>query len=209
MNEPITARHWLAAAAPKAAPAIATTTVLALARVWNANGAEHSVGNAVLMTALSLGAGTAGAFASNGGNGDSAATALAFTTSGAFALAGVSAYSDGWSLPLLLWAIATTVAYTCAVRYWRADRRETTSYERRTAERREEHAHIERVEAMRAGAHIEARRIELEAVRASADYAEALAQAVVARAQLPGFNPTHMTGTGLPELPGTYRTKED
>lgn len=41
MNEPIVARHWLTIAAPKAAPAVATTTVLALARIWNANGAEH------------------------------------------------------------------------------------------------------------------------------------------------------------------------
>ncbi len=42
MNEPITARHWLATAAPKVAPAVATSTVLILGRIWNANGAEHS-----------------------------------------------------------------------------------------------------------------------------------------------------------------------
>lgn len=208
MNEQHTPRHSLAALAPKAAPALATTTVLALARVWNANGAEHSTGNAVLMTALAIGAGAAGAFATNGGNGDSATAAVAFTASGALALAGVAAYSDGWSLPLLLWAIATTVAYTFAARYWRADRRETTAYERHTTQRREEHAHIERVEAMRAGAHIEANRIQLEAVRASTAYAESLTQAVVARAQLPGFNPTHLTGAGLPQLPVSDTTKE-
>lgn len=53
MNEQIVARHWLALITPKAAPALATSTVLILARIWNANGAEHSIGNAVLMTVLS------------------------------------------------------------------------------------------------------------------------------------------------------------
>jgi hypothetical protein len=42
-NPPIVYRHWLADAAPKAAPVIATSTVLILARLWNAHGAEHSI----------------------------------------------------------------------------------------------------------------------------------------------------------------------
>lgn len=62
MNEPIVARHWLALAAPKVAPALATSTVLILGRIWNANGAEHSVGNAALMVVLAAGAATAGCF---------------------------------------------------------------------------------------------------------------------------------------------------
>ncbi|MGC9541110.1 hypothetical protein [Streptomyces sp. UG1] len=193
MNEPTTARHWLAAAAPKAAPAIATTTVLALARIWNANGAEHSVGNAVLMAALSLGAAAAGVVAGNT-TGDSVLVGTAFAASGALAFAGVAGYADGLPLPLLLWSLATAGAYGLAARYWRTDRRETVAYERQTSERREEYAHIERVETLRATAQIEV-------ARTGAAYAEQLAQALVTRAALPGFDPKALEAAGLPELP--------
>ncbi|WP_435218982.1 hypothetical protein [Streptomyces sp. bgisy034] len=194
MNEQIIARHWLAIIAPKAAPAIATSTVLILARIWNANGAEHSIGNAVLMTALSLGAAAAGACASLGHSGDGVLAGTAFAASGGLALAGVAGYADGLSLPLLLWVLATAIAYGLAARYWRTDRREHVAHERQTSARREEHAHIERVEALRAGAQIEV-------ARTGAAYAEQLAQALVTRAALPGFDPTALERAGLPELP--------
>ncbi len=201
MNEPIVARHWLAIAAPKAAPVVATSTVLILGRIWNANGAEHSTGNAALMVVLATGAAAAGAFASAGRAGDSAIAGTAFATSGALALAGVAGYADGLSLPLLLWAVATTVAYGIAARYWRTDRRETLAHYRHVTERREEHAHLERVEALRAGAQIEV-------AREGAQYAQALAQALTARAALPGFDPAALTQAGLPELPAIDITKE-
>ncbi|MFE6849755.1 hypothetical protein ACFVDH_03045 [Streptomyces sp. NPDC057674] len=199
--EPITTRHWLALAAPKVAPALATSTVLILGRIWNANGAEHSVGNAALMVVLAVGAATAGAFASAGHSGDSVIAGTAFASSGALALAGVAGYADGMSLPLLLWAVATAVAYGLAARYWRTDRRNTIAHDRHTTERREEHAHVERVEALRAGAQIEV-------ARSGAAYAEQLATALITRAALPGFDPAQLTKTGLPELPATDTTKE-
>ncbi|MEU9172598.1 hypothetical protein AB0D34_33245 [Streptomyces sp. NPDC048420] len=197
MNEPIVARHWLAIAAPKAAPALATTTVLALARIWNANGAEHSVGNAVLMGALSLGAAAAGVAAGNH-TGDSVLVGTAFAASGALAFAGVAGYADGMPLPLLLWSLATTGAYALAARYWRTDRRETLAHERDMTDRREERAHIERVETLRATTQVEV-------ARTGAAYAEQLAAALVHRATLPGFDPAALQRTGLPELPTTER----
>ncbi|NUL05345.1 hypothetical protein HRW07_19330 [Streptomyces lunaelactis] len=196
MNEQIIARHWLALIAPKAAPAVATSTVLILARIWNANGAEHSVGNAALMTVLAIGAAAAGAFAAAGRSGDGVLAGTAFAASGGLALAGVAGYADGWSLPLLLWALATAIAYGLAARYWRTDRRDTVAYERHTIERREEYGHIERVEMIRS-------RTQIEVAREGAAYAEALAQALTARAALPGFDPAAITRTGLPELPST------
>ncbi|MEV7322852.1 hypothetical protein [Streptomyces sp. NPDC093970] len=202
MNEPIVARHWLAIAAPKAAPALATTTVLALARIWNANGAEHSVGNAALMTTLSLAAAAAGVCASIGRAGDAVIAGTAFAASGGLALAGVGGYADGLSLPLLLWALTTAVAYGLAARYWRTDRRECIAHERRASGRREEHAHVERVEALRAGAQIEV-------ARTGAAYAEQLAQALITRAALPGFDFTAVEAAGLPELPTVSKSKED
>ncbi|MFE2532605.1 hypothetical protein [Streptomyces sp. NPDC059371] len=193
MNEQIIARHWLAIIAPKAAPAITTSTVLILARIWNANGAEHSIGNAVLMTALSLAAAAAGVCASIGQTGDSVIAGTAFAASGGLALAGVAGYADGLSLPLLLWVLATAMAYGLAARYWRTDRREHLAHERQTSARREEHAHIERVEALRAGAQIEV-------ARTGAAYAEQLAQALITRAVLPGFDPAVLETAGLPQL---------
>ncbi|MFE0251764.1 hypothetical protein [Streptomyces sp. NPDC059010] len=200
MNDATVARHWLAAALPKAAPALATTTVLALARIWNANGAEHSIGNAVLMTALSLSAAAAGVAAGNA-TGDSVLVGTAFAASGALAFAGVAGYSDGLSLPLLLWSLATAGAYGLAARYWRTDRRERTAHDRDMSERREEHAHIERIETLRATT-------EIEVARTGAAYAEQLAQALVTRAALPGFDPTALERAGLPALPAVDTSKE-
>ncbi|MGW7464264.1 hypothetical protein ACWGJT_06035 [Streptomyces xantholiticus] len=202
MNESLVARSSLAHIVPKAAPAVATSTVLILGRIWNANGAEHSVGNAALMVVLATGAAAAGAFASAGRRGDSVIAGTAFAASGGLALAGVAGYADGISLPLLLWALATAVAYGLAARYWRSDRREAAAFERRTIERREDHAHAERVEALRAGAQIEV-------ARESAAYATALAQALTARAALPGFDPVELTRAGLPELPIAIDTTKE
>ncbi|MEV5879191.1 hypothetical protein AB0L75_34215 [Streptomyces sp. NPDC052101] len=201
MNEQTIAPHWLAIIAPKAAPALATSTVLILARIWNANGAEHSIGNAVLMTALSLAAAAAGVCASIGRAGDSVIAGTAFAASGGLALAGVAGYADGLSLPLLLWVLATAIAYGLAARYWRTDRRERIAHDRHTSARREEHAHIERVEALRAGAQIEV-------ARTGAAYAEQLAQALITRAALPGFDFKALEAAGLPELPSTSTSKE-
>ncbi|MFF1679097.1 hypothetical protein ACFVYG_24040 [Streptomyces sp. NPDC058256] len=194
MNEQIVARHWLAHIAPKAAPALATSTVLILARIWNANGAEHSVGNAVLMTALSLAAAAAGACASVGRAGDPVIAGTAFAASSALAFAGVAGYADGLPLPLLLWSVATAGAYGLAARYWRRDRRDRVAFERHVSDRREERAHIERVETIRGTTQVEV-------ARTGAAYAESLAQALTARAMLPGFDPGALESAGLPELP--------
>ncbi|MEU8867115.1 hypothetical protein [Streptomyces umbrinus] len=198
MNEQIVARHWLALITPKAAPAIATSTVLILARIWNANGAEDSLGNAVLMTALSLAAAAAGACASVGRAGDPVIAGTAFAASGGLALAGVGGYADGLSLPLLLWVLATAVAYGLAARYWRQDRRTRVSYERHVSDRREERAHIERVETIRGTTQVEV-------ARTGAAYAEQLAAALITRAALPGFDPQALETAGLPELPTRNR----
>ncbi|MCZ4125781.1 hypothetical protein [Streptomyces sp. H39-S7] len=194
MKEQTTARHWLTAAVPKAAPALATSTVLILARIWNANGAQHSTGDAWLMAVLAAGAAIAGSSSAAGFNGDGTATAMAFTAAGTLAFAGVAAYADGLPLPLLLWAIATVLAYTLAARYWRIDRREALTYDRRTVERHEDHRHIETVEVIRA-------RAQVESAQAGGAYATALAAALTARAALPGFDPAALAASGLPELP--------
>jgi hypothetical protein len=150
------------------------------------------------MTALSLAAAAAGACASIGRAGDPVIAGTAFAASGGLALAGVAGYADGMSLPLLLWVLATAVAYGLAARHWRQDRRTALSYERHVSERREEHAHIERVETIRGTTQIEV-------ARTGVAYAESLAQALTARAMLPGFDPAALESAGLPELPTAER----
>lgn len=85
-------------------------------------------------------------------------------------------------------------AYTLAARYWRTDRREHLTHQRDTTERREEYAHVERVETLRSTTQIEV-------ARSGAAYAEALAQALVTRATLPDFDPRALESAGLPALP--------
>lgn len=193
---PVVARHSLADLAPKTAPVLATSTVLALARIWNANGAEHSMGDASVMGALAVGAAWVGNKLATGANGDATAASVGFTAAGTLATAGVAAYSDGLPLPLLLWAVATVLAYVVAARIWRADRRDQIAYERATEARRETQRHTETVEVIRA-------RAAVETAREGAAYANALAAAITARAGLPGFDPTALAGAGLPELPAS------
>ncbi|WP_327291475.1 hypothetical protein [Streptomyces sp. NBC_01198] len=195
-NPPIVHCHWLADTAPKAAPVIATSTVLILARLWNANGAEHSIGDATIMGVLAVGAAFAGNALARGENGEPVAAAVGFTAAGSFALAGVAAYTDALPLPLLLWSVATVLAYVLAHRHWRTDHREATAYEHATTDRRETQRHIETVEVIRA-------RAQVETAREGAAYANALAAAITARAGLPGFDPTALAGSGLPELPAS------
>ncbi|NGO76775.1 hypothetical protein G6045_14025 [Streptomyces sp. YC504] len=200
-TEPIVARHWLALAAPKAAPALATSTVLILARIWNANGAEHSVGGAMLMGTLAAASAAAGIYCGDR-LGDTTVTVTAFTASAALTLAAVAAYSDGLSLPLLLWAIATLIGYGLAARLWRKDRREQVHFERERSERQEEHDHVERVTAIEAGSRIEV-------ARAGAAYAEQLATALIHRAGQPAFDPAALAEAGLPQLPALDTFKEN
>lgn len=190
------ARHWLADVAPKAAPALATTTVLA--RIWNANGAQHSIGDVAVVGVLAAGAAFAGNALAAGENGEGTAAAVGFTAAGTLAFAGVAAYSDGLPLPLLLWSVATVLSYVLAFRHWRTDKRETTAYERTTVDRRETQRHVETVEVIRA-------RAQVEAAQAGGTYATALAAALTARAALPGFDPATLTAAGLPELPSVQQ----
>jgi hypothetical protein len=192
-NPPITYRHWLADAAPKAAPVIATSTVLILARLWNAHGAEHSIGDAAVMGALATGAAFAGSKLATGEHGDATAASIGFTAAGTLALAGVSAYADGLPLPLLLWSVATVLAYVLTFRTSRAERREQLAHDRATQARRETQRHVETIEVIRA-------RAQVEAAQAGGTYATALAAALTARAAMPGYDPAAIDAAGLPEL---------
>lgn len=138
-------RHWT----PRVAPAITTTTVLIAARAWNADGAEHSIGAAILMGSLAVGSAGFGIASAGGENSNPTITALSFAGAGAFATAGVAAYSDGLPLPILLWLLATIAVYAVCSRYWREDLRAELDHQRAMEKTREDHRHGLQVEALR------------------------------------------------------------
>jgi hypothetical protein len=173
----------------KTAPMAATTTVLVLARLWNASGAEHSTGAAFLMGALAVGTAAAGVVVTNGHHGDPTSSALAFTGAGAFALAGVCAYTDELPLPLLLWAVATVLAYILGFRVWREDRRADEAHARGMEELREKHVHREAVASIEARAAVDSRYVELQIAQENTQAVSAYVDAITARAALPGFDP--------------------
>jgi hypothetical protein len=172
----------------KTAPMAATTTVLVLARLWNAGGAEHSQGAAFLMGALAVGTAAAGVVVTNGHHGDATSSAIAFTGAGTFALAGVAAYTDGLPLPLLLWAVATVLSYILGFRVWREDRRAGEDHARSMQTLRETHTHRETVASIEARAAVDARYVELQIAQENTVAASALADAITARSALPGFD---------------------
>lgn len=92
------------------------------------------------------------------------------------------------------------LAYALAARHWRTEKRDRVAHERRIGDRREQHAHAERVEFIRATARVETARVQIDGARESTAYADALAQALTARAALPGYDPAAITGTGLSQL---------
>ncbi|MFG2820245.1 hypothetical protein ACGFX4_12540 [Kitasatospora sp. NPDC048365] len=204
MPEPRTTGTWLRDHGPRIAPGLTTTTVLILARVWNANGAEHSIGNAILMGALSLGSAAAGYVSANGRHGHEIITATAFTGSGALALAGVAAYSDGLPLPLLLWVLATAAVYALAARHWREDKRDALAHDRTYALRSLERGTDLQIAAVDAQARIEV-------AREATAYATQLTAAILERHAIsPGTIDTGQilasAGVPLPQLAPTVDT---
>lgn len=178
---PAVARIRVGAAFTRALPAISTTSVLILGRYWHAHGAAHSIGDAILAGALTVGC-AVGAAVSD----DPTTTALALGLAGGCAAAGVMAYSGEMALPLLVWTLATTAAYALARRTWRAERHGEIEHDRRMEADRARYDHELQVEAVRAHA------LELQAqytVTAEAYRARALAAVIGARTAIPAADP--------------------
>lgn len=151
--------------APRAVPALTTTTVLIAARWWNTQGAEGSWETVALMGAFA-----AGGFGVGVAGDDKTFSAVGFSVAGAAATAGAAAYSDGLALPILLWLLATVLVYAVTARRWRTERRETLVFDRDSVVRREMFAHAETVEAIRARAAVETAAAQAYAVELAAAY---------------------------------------
>lgn len=130
----------------RALPAAATTGVLVLGRYWHLHGAAHSVGDAVLLGSLAVGSAVCSVMVGDG-RGRTSATALG--VAGGLAAAAIAGYAASVALPLVVWAVATTAAYSLARRHWRADDRAERAHRRQVEMQRSEHDHQLQIEALR------------------------------------------------------------
>lgn len=137
--------------AERVGPVLAPTALLLAARWWHAQGAAHSIGDAVvsgLLTAGAMGVGTVSAL--NAEAGLSRGAAIGFGLAGTFAAAGITAYAGGLALPVLLWTVASGLALKLAGLARAAEaRRKALAIEREAERVREE----ERREIERKAAH--------------------------------------------------------
>jgi hypothetical protein len=115
------------------APLTLSTPALLLGRIWHLHGAAHSIGDATLMGALSLGTAVAGCAASSAG---AVVTGTVLGLAGGLAASAVAGYATSVWPGLVLWALGTVAGYAVAWRGWRAEARRDAerAHERETRE---------------------------------------------------------------------------
>jgi hypothetical protein len=102
------------------APLALSTPAFALGRIWHMHGAAHSIGDAALMGALSLGTAVVGCACSAG----AVVTGTALGLAGGLAASAVAGYAASVWPGLVLWALGTVAGYAVAWRGWRAEARQ-------------------------------------------------------------------------------------
>ncbi|MFI9332950.1 hypothetical protein ACIGZJ_36120 [Kitasatospora sp. NPDC052868] len=177
-------------------PALTTTTALILARVWNAQGAAGSWGDAALMIALASGATLYGIVSASKTHGDPILTAAAFGAGGSFALLGVAAYTESPALALIMWLVATAMVYALSARHWRA-----------AAERAEQRYHELQMAQVHRFADVQVAQIQGNAQAQALAYGLMLAQAIEDRRAVDPatFQASLLIGAGLPQLAAAER----
>ncbi|WP_431684145.1 hypothetical protein [Kitasatospora sp. KL5] len=172
-------------------PVTTTTTALILARVWNAQGAAGSWGDAALMIALAAGATFHGVVSAAKQHGHEVITAVAFAAAGALALIGVAAYTASLALALILWLVATALVYSVSARHWRAAR-----------EKAEERYHELQMAQVHRIADVQVAQIQGTTQAQALAYGLLLAQAIEQRQQVDPatFQPALLGVHALPQL---------
>jgi hypothetical protein len=131
MPKPTTPMEFLREHSDYVGTTVAAGTLLALGRIWNAQGAEHSVGAAALMLAF----GGASAFFATRTSDD---TTNAVFAGGAltFGALSVAVYSDPITPALIIWAVAVIASCILIARSRKADRRIETAHQHHMEARR-------------------------------------------------------------------------
>ncbi|MET8861105.1 hypothetical protein [Streptomyces sp. NPDC004579] len=107
---------------------VAASTLLALARIWNAQGAEHDAGAAALM--LAFGA-ASGYFAAK--SEEETARAVFSSMALTFGALSVGVYSDPIAPALIIWIVAVIASSVLIARSRRDDRRVATAHAKEMA----------------------------------------------------------------------------
>lgn len=102
------------------APLALSTPVLVLGRIWHLHGAAHSIGDATLMGALSIGTAVVGCATTTA---SAVVTGTVLGLAGGLAAAAVAGYAASIWPGLVLWALGTVAGYAVAWRGWRAEAR--------------------------------------------------------------------------------------
>jgi hypothetical protein len=102
------------------APLALSTPALALGRIWHLHGAAHSIGDAGLMGALSLGTAVAGCVTTTA---SAVVTGTVLGLAGGLAASAVAGYAASIWPGLVLWALGTVAGYAVAWHGWRAEAR--------------------------------------------------------------------------------------
>jgi len=180
-------------------PALSTTTALILARVWNAQGAASSVGDAALMIALAAGATLHGTISATKVHGGHVLTAVEFAAAGSFALIAPAAYTTSTALALILWLVATGLVYGMSNRHWRAARI--------AAEERQHELLMLQTDRI---ADVQVAAIQGQAQAQALAYGLLLAQAIEQRQALDptSFQSAALVGSGLPQLAPASPTED-
>lgn len=102
------------------APLALSTPALVLGRIWHLHGAAHSIGDATLMGALSVGTAIVGCATTTA---SAVVTGTVLGLAGGLAASAVAGYAASIWPGLVLWALGTVAGYAVAWRGWRAEAR--------------------------------------------------------------------------------------
>lgn len=119
-----TAGRWLWEHFGRFAPALATTSMSALAWSWGQALPTGSTAPLWITGTLAALAGCAGCVSASKEHGDNDTVRLSFGGAAVLALTGVTAWTPHWQLAALLWVGCTAAVYAVCAPLWRADRRE-------------------------------------------------------------------------------------
>jgi hypothetical protein len=121
---PPQAGAWVWAHFGRIAPALATTSMSALAWSWGGAIPDGSTAPLWITGTLASLAGAAGCVAASRRHGDTDTVRASFGSAAVLAVAGITAWTPDWQLAALLWAGCTAAVYAACAPLWRADRRE-------------------------------------------------------------------------------------
>lgn len=170
----------------RVAPGLATTSLSALAWMWNAQIPDGSTEPLWVMGVLAGFTGAIGVVAAAKQHGDSETVRTAFGGSVMLVVTGVSAWTPDLPLLLLLWVLATAAAYALCAPLWRTDRQALREQRHELTMEQTRGFNRWRLLATQASAQVAVAQLEVDRERVEVDKILAASEARRARTLAPG-----------------------